>query len=122
MSLTSFEFYAVSCDWPGCRARTEDDDGGMLLGMDGMDARADAHDWLTNHDGNDYCPDHLLLNENENWAPLPATWEALMGEQLSRIPRSIERELRRADSIIANLHDQNRFERSILAHERTVAP
>ncbi len=73
MSTTAKQMFEIRCDFPGCRAELESDDGGPFMFDNAEGARDMAegnYDWLTDVDGKDYCYDHTTSDDDGNTIPV----------------------------------------------------
>jgi hypothetical protein len=120
MATQSRPYYWLTCDYPGCTARsTDDSDYGAWEDTGQAADEAINAEWYVGELG-DYCSEHTVMSEEEDdLDPEPRPMGTSFEEQLAAAMRRVVAQAeRRADSVKWRLHNDGAWDRRLIAGKR----
>lgn len=113
MTVKSAPYYTIYCDFPGCGATPHDFGSEYGAWVDEGQAldEAECSEWAVDTGKGDFCPNHVVMNEDGEWVPAENTIEQLVGELHRTLLRRIDSEFRMAANVVSGHQGSYRWKR-----------
>lgn len=92
MTIKSAPYFTIYCDFPGCGASPHDfgSEYGAWINAGQAADEAESSEWAVTTPRGDFCPNHVVMNEDGEWVPAENTIELIARQLGDRLQERVD--------------------------------